>query len=115
MSEEDIVVRKLDELIFWTKFSALPRFRALIMENLRTYTEKLVYELSDGERSTRAIARIITNGGIRITHTTVANMWQRWLILNLVLPTRRIGRYKKALSLADLGIEVPVEIEIVEE
>jgi len=85
------------------------------MENLRTDIEKLVYELSDGERSTRSIARIITNGGFRITHATVANMWQRWLILNLVLPTRRIGRYKKALSLADLGITIPVEIEIVDD
>lgn len=114
MSEADTMVRRLDELIFWTRFSALPRFRTLIMENLRTDSAKLVYELSDGERSTREIARIISSGGRRISHASVANMWQRWSILNLVIPAQRVGRYRRVLSLESLGIEIP-PIQVLED
>lgn len=105
---------KLDELIFWTKFSALPTFRALLMGTLRDDVDKLVYDLSDGERSTRDIARTISRGGRNITHVTVANMWKKWSIQNLVIPAQRKGRYKRAVSLESLGIEIP-EIETTSE
>jgi hypothetical protein len=114
MIENDRLYDKMDELLFWTRFSALPTFRAMIMDNLRTDIDKLVYELSDGKKSTRDISKIISKGGRKVTHATVANMWQRWNILNLVIPAQRIGRYKKVLSLESLGIEIP-STEISEE
>jgi hypothetical protein len=105
--EEETIKDKLDELIFWTKFSALPTFRALLLDSMKEGIDKLVYELSDGERSTRDIANILTRGGRKIAHVTVANMWNKWLILNLVIPARRKGRYKKVISLDSIGVEVP--------
>jgi hypothetical protein len=114
MIENDRLYDKMDELLFWTRFSALPTFRAMIMDNLRTDIDKLVYELSDGKKSTRDISKIISKGGRKVTHVTVANMWQRWSILNLVIPAQRVGRYKKVLSLESLGIEIP-STEISEE
>ena len=114
MSERDII-KKLDELIFWTKFSAMPTFRALVLDNLRTDVDKLVYQLSDGNRSTREIANMISRGGRSITHVTVANMWHKWSILNLVMPAGRRGRYKRPLSLESMGVEVPPLERIVEE
>ena len=110
MSDVESLSEKLDELIFWTKFSALPTFRALLMDTLRENVDKLVYELSDGERSTRDIARTISREGRRITHVTVANMWKKWSIQNLVIPAQRKGRFKRAISLESLGIEIP-EVE----
>lgn len=107
MSEIASLSKKLDELIFWTRFSALPTFRALLSDTLRDEVDKLVYELSDGDRSTREIARIITRGGRNITHVTVANMWQRWALMNLVMPARRRGRYRRVVSLESIGIETP--------
>jgi len=98
---------KLDELIFWTRFSALPALRASLVDALREDVDKLVYELSNGERSTRDITRMISRGGRRITHATVANMWKKWSILNLVMPAQRKGRYKRLVSLESLGIEIP--------
>jgi len=111
LSGVESLSEKLDELIFWTKFSALPTFRGLLMDTLREDVDKLVYELSDGERSTRDIAQIISRGGRRITHVTVANMWKKWSILNLVISAQRKGRYKRAVSLESLGIEIP-QIEV---
>lgn len=106
MNNDDLS-EKLDELIFWTKFSALPTFRSLVIDTLRDDIDKLVYELSDGERSTRDIASTISNGGRSITHTTVANMWRKWLVLSLVIPAERKGRYKRPVSLESIGMEVP--------
>lgn len=111
MSDVQSLSEKLDELIFWTKFSALPTFRALLMDTLREDIDKLVYELSDGERSTRDIARMVSRGGRRITHVTVANMWKKWAILHLVMAAQRKGRYKRVISLESLGIEIP-QIEV---
>lgn len=107
MSEIASLSEKLDELIFWTKFSVLPTFSALLKDALRDDTDKLVYELSDGNRSTREIARLISKGGRKITHVTVANMWQKWSLMNLVMPARRRGRYRRVVSLESMGIEVP--------
>ena len=107
MSESESLSEKLDELIFWTRFSALPSFKALLLGTLKEDVDKLVYELSDGKWSTREIAQSISRGGRRITHVTVANMWNKWSILNLVMPAQRKGRYKKVVSLKSLGIEIP--------
>jgi len=107
LSESESMSEKLDELIFWTRFSALPALRASLVDALREDVDKLVYELSNGERSTRDITRMISRGGRRITHATVANMWKKWSILNLVMPAQRKGRYKRLVSLESLGIEIP--------
>ena len=107
MSDEKTLSEKLDELIFWTRLSALPAFRALVVDSLREDVDKFVYELSDGERSTREIAQIVSRRGRRITHATVANMWRKWSLMNLVMPAGRRGRYKRVVSLESLGIEVP--------
>jgi hypothetical protein len=98
---------KIDELIFWTKFTAFPTFVALLRDALRDDVDKLVYDLSDGERTTRDIAELISSTGRRITHTTVANLWQRWATRNLVMPAKRVGRYRRITSLASVGIEAP--------
>lgn len=111
MSNVESLSEKLDELIFWTKFSAWPTFRALLMDTLRGEIDKLVYELSDGERSTRDIVQAISKGGRGITHVTVSNMWKKWALLNLVIPAKRKGRYRRPISLESLGIEIP-EVEV---
>jgi len=107
LNEQQILIAKLDELIFWTKLSVLPAIRKVIVDNLRSDIDKLVYELSDGKRSTREIASIITKGGRKISYVTVANMWKKWSILNIVMPAQRKGRYKKIISIESLGIQVP--------
>lgn len=114
MSEREIIDR-LNELIFWTRFSAMPTFRASLLENLRTDVDKLVYELSDGNRSTREIASMISRGGRSVTHVTVSNMWRKWAILNLVMLAERRGRYRRIYPLESMGIEVPSLEMIAEE
>ena len=47
LSEE--LSEKLDELIFWSRYSAMKTFVADLRTNLRDDIDKLVYELSDGK------------------------------------------------------------------
>jgi hypothetical protein len=105
VSEE--LSEKIEELVFWARYSAWKTFVADLKVTLRDDVDKLVYELSDGNNSTRDIAKIISKTGRKVTHVTVANMWQKWSSIPLVIPASRTGRYKKVISLKLVGIDVP--------
>lgn len=108
MSEESPTLSdKMDELVFWVKFSVWTTFVNILKATLRDDVDKLVYELSDGERSTREIAQLVSRGERRITHVTVANMWQRWAAVPVVMPVSKKGRFRRVVSLKSIGIEVP--------
>ena len=105
MSEE--LSDKIDELIFWVKYSVWKTLLTDLKVNLKDDVDKLVYELSDGKNSTRDIAQIISKSGRKVTHVTVANLWQRWASVPIVIPTSKTGRYRKVVSLKTTGIEIP--------
>lgn len=112
MNEEANLLKQireeLREMKFWLKLSGLPTLRRILIENLRDDVDKLVYELSDGIKSTREIAGELERMGKEITHATVSNMWKRWAITGLVEPSERYqGRYSKIISLESVGIEIP--------
>jgi hypothetical protein len=115
MSNETALSNKIEELIFWIKFSQWNVFVNTMKTVLRDDNDKLVYELSNGERSTRDIAQLISKSGRKITHVTVSNMWQRWLLVPVVMPSSKKGRFKKVASLKLIGIEVPKCEGIIEE
>ena len=106
---------KIDELLFWTRYRQWKTFSADLKTALKDDIDKLVYELSDGERSTREIAQFISKMGRKITHTSVANMWQKWASIPLVMPGRRTGRYRRVTSLKLAGIELPTLEGVTEE
>jgi len=66
--------------------------------------KKIAYELSDGERSSRDIAKII-----KPSHTTVGNWWDKWFKLGLVEQTEKYGgsQYTRLCSLTKMGIKMP--------
>jgi hypothetical protein len=107
----DLLKKICEELIqikYWVKLSGLPVLRRAIQENLRDDESKLVYQLSDGSRSTREISEELKKLGRTITHATVANMWKRWAAVGIVEPSERYqGRFKSIVSLESLGLEVP--------
>jgi hypothetical protein len=97
---------KIDELTFWLKFSVWPVFLKTLRATLVNDVDRLVYELSDN-RSTREIAQMLTRNGRKITHQTVANMWQRWAEVPIVMPAQKKGRFKRVVSLKSIGIQIP--------
>lgn len=109
MDEKQIdLSAKIEELTFWMKFSIWTTFVKMLTATLRDDTEKLVYELSTGDKSTRDIAQIVSSNGRQITHQTVKNMWQRWSAVPIVMSAGTQGRFKRVVSLKSIGIQVPI-------
>lgn len=107
MSEDLSSSEKIDELIFWVRYPVWKTFLADLKTTLRDDVDKLVYELSDGKNSTRDIAQIVAKMGKKVSNVTVANMWQKWALIPLVVPAKITGRYRKVVSLKSVGIELP--------
>ena len=107
MVEDSSNSEKIDELIFWVRYPIWKTFLADLKTILRDDVDKLVYELSDGKNSTRDIAQVVTKMGRKISNVTVANMWQKWALIPLVIPAKIAGRYRKVVPLKQAGFEVP--------
>ncbi|MCW3986455.1 MAG: hypothetical protein NWE91_08650 [Candidatus Bathyarchaeota archaeon] len=98
------IEQKLDRLLKWTKFAGVQQLRTNLTQNLTTDTEMLIYELSDGERTTREIARLAGVG----SNATIVNYWKKWSKVGIVEPSeKRRGRYQRICSLEEVGLTVP--------
>jgi len=94
----------LKELLKWTRFAGMQQLRSVLSQTLKTETEMLIYELSDGTRGTREVASAAGVG----SNATVAAYWKKWNKVGIVepSPTHR-GRYQKICSLEEVGLVVP--------
>lgn len=94
----------LKELLKWTKFAGMQQLRTVLNQTLKTDTEMLVYELSDGIRGTRDVAKIVGIG----SNATVAAYWKKWSRIGIVEPSLgHQGRYQRICSLEEVGLAVP--------
>lgn len=92
----------LREILRWSRFENFPKLRKILLDTLATADEKLVYELTDGEKSRHDIAE-----ETGIPDSTVRNWWDRWYNLGILEPSgKRKGRPQKIVALEDTGIEV---------
>jgi len=106
MNEEklDTIIEKLNEISKWTKFQGLDKFKQTLLTSLKTDNEKAAYELSDGVKTTREIAKEI---GINSKSTIIA-YWQKWIKIGIVEESDKFrGRMKHFVSLEEVGIELP--------
>lgn len=108
MSEELNVLKsielKIDQLLKWTRFAGLQQLKNTLTQTLTSDRELLIYELSDGERTTREIAKLVNLGSI----TTVTNYWKKWSKLGIVEPSpKRRGRFHRFCSLEEIGLTIP--------
>ena len=60
-----------------------------------------IYQLTDGNNSTRDIAAKLTQ---KCTHVTVSNIWKKWASKWIVIPAETKGRFKAAFNLEEYGI-----------
>lgn len=106
MSKETLkdIAMTMKELLKWMRFAGMQQLRTILSQNLKTDVEMLVYELSDGTRSTRDIARLAGLG----SHATVTVYWKRWSKLGIIESSPKFqGRYQRICSLEEVGLTVP--------
>lgn len=98
------IASTLNELLKWTKFAGMQQLRNILVQQLKADTEMLVYELSDGSRGTRDIAKL---AGIR-SNKTIAVYWKKWSKIGIVEPSKKFqGRYQRICSLEEVGLTIP--------
>ncbi len=106
MPEKEIVPETpelLREILKWQRFESFPKLRKLLLDNLKTDQEKLVYEDTDGEKS-----RYDVSSDTGVPESTVKNWWAKWYDLGILQPSgKRKGRPQKLMSLEDMGIDLP--------
>lgn len=108
MSEEAEVLRriesKLAQLLKWARFAGMQQLRGILADNLDDDRSMLIYEYSDGKRSTREIAKLV---GVK-SNQTIANYWKKWGSLGIVEPSpKHEGRFQRICSLEIVGLTIP--------
>lgn len=92
--ENEKILEELRSQTIWLRVIALQALRPVLLEELKAEEDKKIYELSDGIRTTREIAK-----AARVSHTKVARNWKRWASLGMVLQGEKYkGRYRKITS-----------------
>jgi len=98
--------RKIIELLTlianWSRFSGIQAAREVLTQTMQHDSEKLAYHYSDG-RASREIAKL--SG---LSDFTIRSYWKKWNSMGLVFPSTKFkGRYERAFSLDEFGIELP--------
>jgi|SRR3990172_4874732 len=98
------IASTLSELLKWSRFAGMQQLRTVLAQNLKTDAEMLVYELSNGSRGTREVAKL---AGVK-SNATVARYWKKWSKIGIVEPSEKFsGRYQRICSLEEVGLTVP--------
>lgn len=103
MDEEAIVKETLEvveDIRTWVRALVFPVLRKLLLETLDTEQDKAIYSLSDGEQSSRQIAKKVD-----ASHTTIVNLWKEWLKVGIVKESETPGRFRKIISLGSMGLK----------
>ncbi len=95
------IVKLLTELLELYKIVNKPTITQRLQEELADTKRQQIYKLSDGEKSSRDIAKIV--GGI--SHKTIIVYWNQWAQKGLMFPAQRAGRYRHAVDLEEYGLD----------
>lgn len=101
MDKKDKILEELKAQTAWLRIIGLQTIKDLIKQEIKSKQDKSIFELSDGQRSTRKIAETVGS-----SHVKVVAKWNKWASIGLVMPSEHYkGRYKKIVTLGDLGIK----------
>ena len=98
-----MVIRILEEQLRWSKLAGLSQLKTILEQNVKDEKERLVYELSDGEKSIRDLEEITG-----VSRSKIAILWKKWHRMGIMERSQKYEgkRMKKSFSLQDSGIEV---------
>ena len=101
----NLLASLMKEQLKWTRLAAMEQLRAIFDRSFSSNDEKLVYELSDGERSVRDIEKLSNIG-----RTKIALLWKKWYNMGIMEKSEKYEgkRMKRSFSLVDVGTQVPI-------
>ncbi len=105
----DELLKKLvsvqEEQLRWSRLTGLNHLKAIFGTEFKSNDEKLVYELSDGEKSIRDLEKYTG-----ISRSKISLLWHKWYNMGIMEKSQKYEgkRMKKSFFLADVGIEVVI-------
>jgi hypothetical protein len=91
-----LMLAELREQSLWLKFLGTQAILPILEEVLETPKQRKIYELSDGRRSVRDIAR-----SAEVGVGTVSRLWNQWAELGLAAESPEVpGRWRHLVSLS---------------
>jgi len=105
VNKEDRMIELLEELVKWARVTSFPKVKELLIGILVSPEEKVAYQSSDGEKTSRDVAEIAN-----VSHPTISIWWKAWIKAGIAesVSVQRGERAKRIFSLDDFGIEVPI-------
>ena len=106
MSEDNNQIVLLREILKWIKISGIKEVKSLLETQMQDDAKKLIYQLSDGTKGIREIAKIAGD----LSPSTVSNYWKQWENIGLgeSVGVKRGGRFKRSFDLQDFGIIIQI-------
>ncbi len=101
MDNMEKLTNMFEEFLMLYKFVNKKTILDTLQSELNSNQLKEIYNLTDGEHSTRDIAGQITQ---KCGHVTIARLWKQWALKGLVVATERQGRVKAAFNLDEYEI-----------
>jgi hypothetical protein len=101
----DDATKILGELLKWTKVTSYKQVKATLEEALSKESERLVYHLSDGNRTGVEINQLTG-----ISAATISILQSSWTKLGLL--TKGPKAYEKQFNLEDFGLPIPDAAQI---
>lgn len=102
MDEEklDMILEKLDKLIFWLKFNNIENAKEYFSKILDTDRKREIYQLTDG----RSIAEL--NRAIKVkSKSMVPDLWADWTAKGILMESNKVkGRKIKVIDLKEIGL-----------
>jgi hypothetical protein len=94
----------LKEILKWIKFAGMNQVKAVLEEQLKEDSDKIIYQNSDGTLGVIELGKL--SG---VSKSTVGNLWETWVKTGLGnnIPVRGGSRFKRSFDLKELGISVP--------
>lgn len=96
---QDDLLNELREQTRWLRLLGLQSLKSAISDVITTETHRKVYELSDGKRTTRAIA---SDAGV--SPSTVSRLWKTWHAQGIVYESHsQPGRMVHLMDPTEIG------------
>ncbi len=102
-SNDDEFLGELRKQTSWLRLLGLQTLRPTLLEVLKSDKQKLAYEATDGQRTTRQVAEASGAGP-----GTISAWWTEWMAIGICTESPdRPGRAQHLAPLSALGIDLP--------
>ena len=111
MKSDEILEKLLQvtkEQLRWNKLVGINHLKTIFAMEFKSNDEKLVYELSNGEKSIRDLEK-----ETGISRSKVSLLWRKWYNIGIMEKSQKYEgkRMKKSFSLVDIGVEIQLPVK----